>query len=435
MEPTSIGLALLGFAIFIIILGVPIAYALLSAALIGTGLLMGLPQALSQLHISLWEVGSNNLFINVPLYIFMGHLIYRTGMAAKVYESIYKWFGRFPGGISTTSVLSSASFGALTGSSIATVSTVGTMVIPEMKRYDYSPRLAMGSIASAGSLAILIPPSIPLVFYGIWTETSIAALFMAGVAPGILLTLLFVFIITIACIVNPNLGPKSDPIPLKEKLTSLPKILPAALVFGIIFGGIYTGYFSPTESAAVGIFSIMVISSFTQSLSFKILWEAVTDTIRISGTIMLILAAGVFMSRFLVLTDVTPTVVDSIASMQLNPYLLLFFIFLMYLVLGAMLDTFGMVILTLPLVFPVVTAAGFDSIWFGVFLVLMIEVSLITPPIGINVLLLSKLFPGEADLRDIFIGCIPFLLATFALIALITVYPNIVLWLPTNAAM
>lgn len=433
MDYTLIGVVILALAITAIIFGVPIAYTLIAGALVGTSFILGFDQALVQFHSSIWEVATNNLFVNVPLYIFMGHLINHTGMAKSVFECIYKWFGRLPGGISTTSVLSSASFGALTGSSIATISTVGTMVIPEMRRYQYSTKLAMGSIASAGTLAILIPPSIPLVFYGLWTETSIASLFLAGVIPGVLLALLFTLYISIACYVKPALGPRSEPSSWAEKLKQLPQLLPAALIFTIIFGGIYSGYFSPTESAAVGIFVIMVFASLGQKLSVESVLDSIRDTARISGSILLILAGGVFMSRFLVLTDVTGDLVNWVLEAELNRYVILFYVFVIYLVLGAVLDTFGMVILTLPLVFPIIINAGFDPVWFGVFLVLMIEISLITPPIGINALLLGKLFPDDASLTDIFIGCIPFLLCTLLLILLVVIYPELVLWLPNRS--
>lgn len=415
-----------------IVLGVPIAYTLITGALIGTALVLGFEQSLVQFHSSIWEVATNNLFVNVPLYIFMGHLINQTGMARSIFECLYRWFGRLPGGISTTSVLSSASFGALTGSSIATISTVGTMVIPEMRRYNYSTKLAMGSIASAGSLAILIPPSIPLVFYGLWTETSIAALFLAGVIPGLLLALIFTVYISTVCYLNPNLGPRSAPTPLREKIRELPKLVPALIIFAIIFGGIYSGYFSPTESAAVGIFVIMVFASVGQKLSVQNVLESIRATARISGSILLILAAGVFMSRFLALTDITTDLVNWVLSAELNRYLLLFYVFIIYLLLGAVIDTFGMVILTLPLVFPMMTQAGFDPVWFGIFLVLMIEISLITPPIGINTLLLGKLFPEEATLKEIFLGCIPFLGCILLLILLVVIYPELVLWLPNS---
>ena len=429
MDPLLIGLAAILIMVGLIIWGIPIAFALAIVGIIGNSILLGPSQAATQLTLIAWETGTNFLLIAIPLFIFMGQLTYHTGLATDMYEVVYKWLGRVPGGVAVTATVSSAGFGAVTGSSVTTIATMGSMVMPEMARYNYDPRLASGSIAAAGALAILIPPSIPMVVFGVWTETSIARLFIAGIIPGIIMAVMFAAYIIVRCIITPSMGPRGPKFSAADKWRSLFKLLPVILIFVCVLGGIYGGIVTPTEASAVGCVSVALIALFMGRLTLTRLKTALNQAAAITGILFFVVIGGIFMSRFLVLTKLTPTAVDFIVSMDLGRYGVVAMLVLLYLFLGTFLETFGLLVLTLPFVMPVFASLGFDQVWVGIFLVLMIEMALITPPVGLNVYVMHKVAP-DIPLTAIFRGSAPFVLITLAAVALFTVAPGIVLWLP-----
>jgi tripartite ATP-independent transporter DctM subunit len=375
-------------------------------------------------------MGTNFLLIAVPLFVFVGQLAFHTRIAADLYDCVYKWFGRLPGGIAVTATIASAAFGAVTGSSVAAVATMGAMVMPEMRRYGYDNRLATGSLSSAGTLAIMIPPSIPMVVYGLWTETSVGKLFIAGILPGILLTIGFCGWIVVRCLISPQMGPAGPAYPWGERVRALVRLLPTLLVFAVILGGIYGGVFTPTEASAIGAVSVIVVALCMRRLTWQNLKTTLQQTGTISAMIYAILFSGVLMSRLLAQTDVTPAMVNFITRQSLNPYVILFFFTIMYIFLGMILDTLGMIVLTLPFVFPVVKSLGFDPIWFGVYMTLMQEVAMLTPPIGLNVFVMAKIAP-DVPMVDIFRGVTPFVIICLAAVLLLTAFPSIALWLPS----
>lgn len=429
MDPLFIGLAAILIMVALIVWGIPIAFALVIVGIGGNSILLGPSQAATQLTLIAWETGTNFLLIAIPLFIFMGQLTYHTGLATDMYEVVYKWFGRVPGGVAVTATISSAGFGAVTGSSITTIATMGSMVMPEMARYNYDPRLASGSIAAAGALAILIPPSIPMVVFGVWTETSIARLFIAGIIPGIIMAVLFAAYIIVRCTITPSMGPRGPRFSAADKWRSLFKLTPVILIFLSVLGGIYGGIVTPTEASAVGCVAVAVIALFMGRLTLKRLKTALNQAAAITGILFFVVIGGIYMSRFLVLTKLTPSAVDFIVSLDLGRYGVIAMLVLLYLFLGTFLETFGLLVLTLPFVMPVFASLGFDQVWVGIFLVLMIEIALITPPVGLNVYVMHKVAP-DIPLTDIFRGSAPFVLITLAAVALFTVAPGIVLWLP-----
>ena len=431
MSEQSLGLLALSSMLLMIVVRVPIAISMLLTGLAGNVYIQGVEATLVQFQLVIWDIATNFILIALPLFIWMGQLGYRSGIGEDLYRCFYKWFGRRPGGLAVSSVVSSATFGAITGSSIATVMTMGKMLMPEMKRYGYSSGLASGSIASAGVLAILIPPSIPLVFYGVWTETSINDLFIAGIIPGLLLTIMFSLFIRIYCYFNPSSGPPGEYYPLSEKLASLVTLLPALVVVILVLGSIYSGIATTSEAAAVGVAGIMFVALFKRRLSVKIVKESIGESSKLSSNIFLLLLGGGIFSRFLVQTDLTSAWVQSISEMGLSPYLVMAALVLMYLLLGAILDTFGMIILTLPFVLPLVLSMGVDKVWFGIFIVLMIELSLITPPIGLNVIVMKQVVPG-VSLLDIYKGSLPFVVICLLMVLLLVIFPEIALWLPSK---
>lgn len=431
MPELFIGLIAIAALFMLIFLGVPIAFAMGVVGLVGNAVIAGLPQTFTQIGLLSWENGSNFLLIAAPLFIYMGQMVARSGIAGDLYDCMYKWLGRMPGGLAVTATATSTGFGAVTGSSIAAVATMGKMVMPELIRYGYNMRLSTGSIAAAGCLAILIPPSIPMVIYGVWTETSIGALFVGGIVPGLLTGLLFVLFITARCIANPSLGPRGERFSWPEKFLALSKLLPTAFIFTIVLGGIYGGVFTPTEASAVGAVGVTLVAFAMGRLNAAVLRDTLRDTGKISAMVFAIILGGVLFARFLVHTQITAELVSLIADASVNRYLVLALIALMFLVLGCVLDTFGMLILTLPFVMPVILTLGFDKVWFGIFFTMMVELALITPPVGLNVYVLRRVVP-TVEMSDIFLGALPFVALIVLMVLAIAIWPELVLWLPAQ---
>lgn len=424
------GLAILGLLMMLLI-RVPIGIALVTVGMIGNIGFQGLEPALIQFQLVIWEVATNFVLVSLPLFIWMGNLAQVSGFGQDLYYGFYRFFGRMPGGLAVTSVLSSASFGAVTGSSVATVSAMGKMMLPEMQRYRYDMGLASGSVASAGVLAILIPPSVPLVFYAAWTETSLGDLFIAGILPGILLAGLFVLSIIIRCLLDKTLAPAGETFTWSERLRALPYLLPALSVMLIVLACIYTGVASPVESAAIGVLCIFIIGLVRRQLSAHAIRKSLHQSASLSANIFVLFLGGVFFSRFMAQTGFIEQQITLLSAWSVSPYVFLFLLVILYLLLGAVLDTFGMIILTLPFVFPLIVSMGYDPVWFGIFIVMMIELSLITPPIGINVFVMQRVASG-VSLMTIFKGCFPFVLVSLFMVALLVCFPEIALWLPAK---
>lgn len=429
MTIQEIGIAGVVAMLALLALRVPVGIALAVTGALGLAALTGLKSASAQIMLVLMETGGNFLFVALPLFVLMGQLVYATRIAEDLFDCVYKWCGWLPGGLAVTSTVSCAAFGAVTGSSPVAVSTMGTMTMPEMRRYRYDMRLATGSIAAAGTLAIIIPPSVIMIVYGIWTETSIGKLFIAGIVPGLILTLGFSAYIIGRCLVTPSLGPPGPAFSWPERIRALVKLLPIALIFMIVLGGIYGGVFTPTEASGIGVAGVLAVALAMRRLSWRALRESLYETGLISGMVFLVVIGGVLISRFLVQTQITPAVIDAITGHGLNRYAVMVLLTLLYIVLGMILDVFGMLLLTLPFVFPIVIGLGFDPIWFGIYITIVCEVALITPPVGINCFIMKTVAP-EVSLSDIFRGCVPFVAVCLAVIGLLLAVPDIALWLP-----
>jgi C4-dicarboxylate transporter, DctM subunit len=428
---TSITLGYLGFAalIALIVLGVPIAWAITLVAFAGLAYLLGLEQAVVQFFATGFHTGAEFLFTAIPLFIFMGQIVSRARIGEDLYDTMHKWFGWLPGGLAVTSVTSCTAFGAVTGISSAAVGTMAKMVLPEMRRYGYDMKLATGSLATAATIAIMIPPSLLMILYGLWTETSIGKLFVAGIVPGLLTTFVFSAYIVIRCYITPSMGPKGPRYPWKERWLSLYRLVPIIVIFGMVIGGMYGGYFTPGEAAAIGASSTVAVALVMRRLTWSAFVEAVKDTAQLSALIFAILIAASVLSRFFVATQVTTSVIQWISETGVPPYAILAMLLLLLLVLGCVLDAFGMILLTLPFIFPIVIGLGFDPVWFGIVLVFITEIALVTPPIGINVYVLAKIQP-DIPMHHIFMGVLPFVVLALMILIMITIFPGIVLWLP-----
>ncbi|OWU81700.1 hypothetical protein ATO6_23420 [Oceanicola sp. 22II-s10i] len=433
MDPQTLGIVAFCCVIILIFIGVPIGAGLLLVGSIGLLVLEGLQYAQTQLLLNFMDQGTKFVFVAIPLYVLMGQLVFRTGLASDLYGCVYRWVGRLPGGLAIASVIAAAGFGAVSGGSATAVATLGPMCMPEMRRFKYNGGLAAGCIASAGTLGILIPPSIFLISYGIWTETSIGALFLAGIVPGLLMTLAYSCAILIICIIRPEMGPAGERFTWREKFAWLAKVLPVFCIFLIITVGIYGGIFDPTEAGAFGLAGVLFFSLVMRRLKFRLLLECMQSTLATSMMIFVILFGGHLISRFLVLTDLTSSLVIWISGLELSAWELIAALTLMYIVLGMLLDIWAMLLLTIPFVVPAAVATGLDPIWFGIYIIVMCELAAITPPVGLNVYIMARAAP-EVPVGRIFLGVTPFFLASLGLVVVLMAFPNLVLWLPNMAA-
>jgi len=431
VEVTTIGLLGVGFLILLLAMGVPIAFAMAAVGLGGIWILEGPSAAMAHVTLVSWSEGQSFVLVTIPLFVLMGQLVFYTGLASDLYSTVHKWIGRVPGGIAITSVLACGGFGAVTGSSIATVATMGSVVMPEMRRYNYDVSLATGSLAASGTLGILIPPSLIFIFYGVMTESSIGALFMAGVVPGILVAVMFSLIILLRCLLRPELGPRGPSVGWSVRFRSLTGLVPVLTLFVLVIGGIYAGLFTPTEAAGVGCAGVLILAGALRRLTRTSLSNALERTALVSAMIFSIIIGGYVLARFIALTGLTEILVDQIVGFELTrvPFLLL--LVLLYLILGAFLDAFGMLVLTIPFIVPVLEKVGVDLIWFGVFAVMMTELALVTPPIGANVFVMRRVAP-DVPMGDIFRGVLPFVIGVLAVLGLLTAFPELVLWLPSR---
>ncbi len=430
MMLTTVGVLAIILLLFLLLLGVPIAFAMGAAGLLGILVLEGPAAAMAQAALVPWAEARSFVLVTIPLFVLMGQLVFHTGLATELYDGLRAWIGWIPGGMAITSVLACGAFGAVTGSSIATVATMGAIVMPEMDRFGYDRRLATGALAASGTLGILIPPSVIFIFYGVMTETSIGALFIAGIIPGILTAAMFSAIIYFRCLVRPELGPPGPVACWRSRLAAVKRLGPILGLFILVIGGIYGGIFTPTEAAGVGCAGVLVAALPRQRLNLRDVRKAMEDTVLISVMLLAIIVGGYVFARLMAVTEITESLVGLLVGLDLGRAGFLFVLVFLYLGLGAMLDVFGMLVLSIPFVMPVVLALGIDPVWFGVFVVIMAEVALVTPPIGANVFVMRRIAP-DVPMEDIFWGVAPFVLGEFVVILLLVLFPAIALWLPS----
>jgi len=421
-------------ALFVLLLlRIPVAFSIFAVGLVGVSILNGPGAAMSLLASETFTIASNAELIVVPLFILMGNIATETGMSRKLYDAAYALIGSIRGGLASATIVGCAGFAALCGSSVASALTMGRVSLSEMKRYDYSPKLSTGAVAAGGTLGILIPPSTGFVIYAILTQQSIGRLFLAGVLPGIMLCVLFVILITIMATIKPSLAPAGPKTSWWEKGQGMLGATPILLIILLTIGGIYTGIFSPVEAAAVGAGLATLFGVAMRKLSLTSFWRASQGAITTTATVMLILIAAHMLNPFLALSHIPSALGEFLTSLDMGPYGVLLIILACYLVLGCFLEGFAMLVLTMPIFFPVITSLGFDPIWFGVLVVLTLEMGLISPPVGVNVFIVKSVAPN-VPLKDIFIGVMPFWLVMLVAILLMVMFPSIVLTLP-NAMM
>ncbi|MFP4476914.1 MAG: TRAP transporter large permease [Desulfatibacillaceae bacterium] len=429
MEVTTIGI--LGIAVLIVLLfsRMPVGFVMALIGVVGFSVVVNPKAGMAKLATDLYTTFASYSLTVIPLFVLMGQIAFQAGISRRLYDSAYVLFGHRRGGLAMATVGACAAFSAVSGSTNATAATMGVVTLPEMKRYGYDMGFATGTVAAAGSLGILIPPSVIFIVYGVLTEQSIGQLFAAGIIPGALLTILFLLTLYIRVSLNPEIAPPGPRSSLKEKAKSLLGVLEATILFFLVIGGMFFGIFTPTEAAAVGAFLTLVIALIRRQLSWEGFVKSLADTTRISCMVMMIVAGAVVFGHFMAITRVPYSLANWIAELPLPNFAVMGVIIFVYLLGGCFMDALAMIMLTVPIFFPVVEALGYDPIWFGVTIVLVTEMGVITPPVGVNVYVVSGVAP-DVPLEKIFRGVLPMLIPLLICWIILLIFPQVALFLP-----
>ena len=430
MSLTTIGI--IGIVILVILLfsNMPVGFVMGFLGFLGFSYVVNINAGLSLLARDIWDVfGSYGLTV-IPLFVFMGQIAFQSGISRRLYDSAYVLLGHRRGGLAMATVGACAGFSAISGSTNATAATMATVTLPEMKRYKYDMSLATGTVAAAGSLGILIPPSVIFIVYGILTEQSIGKLFAAGILPGILLSILFVLTIYLRVLKNPSLAPPGPKTSMVEKIKAFTGVLETLILFAIVMGGIFFGIFTPTEAAAAGAFFTLLMAILRRQLTWEGFVNSLADTTRISCMVMVIVTGATIFGHFMAITRLPFELAGWVSALPLPRSAIMMVIILIYLFGGCFMDALAMVMLTIPIFFPVSQALGFDPIWFGVVIVLITEMGVITPPVGVNVYVVYGV-AKDVPLEAIFKGVLPMLLALLICNLILLFLPQIALFLPS----
>jgi tripartite ATP-independent transporter DctM subunit len=428
MTPQIIGVYGIVGLVLLTFLRVPLGAAMGLVGLAGYAAIDGWDKAFIVFGTTPYSLASYSFSV-LPLFILMGTVATRSGMSRELFEAANAIFAGRRGALSMATIGACAGFAAISGSSVATAATFTPIAVPEMRRYGYDMRLATGSVAAAGTLGILIPPSVIMVIYALLAEQSVPALFAAGMIPGVLLALLFVGVVWVIAQVRPDWAPAGESMPWRDRIRTARAMWKLVLLFGLAVGGIYTGWFSPTEAAGIASFAAIVIALAGRELSVPQLWDCVLESLRTTALLMFIIVGAWIFAYFVVQTRVPVLLVETINEFSLAPWQVLVVILMFYIVLGCFLDSVAIVVVTVPVFLPVVMALGYDAVWYGVLMVVVVEVGLITPPVGLNVFVIRAQLP-DVTLGTMFRGIVPFLAADAILIALLLIFPGIALWLP-----
>ncbi|KQK27943.1 hypothetical protein ARD30_24090 [Bosea thiooxidans] len=423
MVPTSLGLL-----IVLLGLSIPVGAALLLLALSLGAAFSPMPIYLAMGEV-IWSASTNAILVSVPLFVLLGEILLRSGMADRLYGSMSHWLAWLPGGLMHANIGASMVFAATSGSSVATAATIGTVATPVIKSYGYGERLFLGTVAAGGTLGILIPPSINLIIYGWLTQTSVPQLYLAGFVPGIVLGLIFMATILICCLIRPQWRGRAIETSWNQRIASLGGLVPPGIIFLIVIGSIYAGFATPTESAALGVVVAIGLAAINRRLSVRMILEALDGTMRTSAMIMLIVASAFFLNFVLSAIGLVGALNSFITGLGLGPMGTLVAIIVFYLILGCFMEPLPMMIVTIPIIVPVVVQAGFDPVWFGIMVVLLCETAMITPPVGVNLYVVQGV-RGRGVISDVILGVLPFIGSLLAMIVLIIAAPDIVMWLP-----
>jgi C4-dicarboxylate transporter DctM subunit len=427
MNPTLITLAFF-VMVFMMIAGIPIAVSMALVGIVGGIAVYGMP-FMNSIAPVLWGVQNENLLTSIPLFVLLGELLLRSGIADRMYLALAAWFGRLPGGLLHTNIGSCALFAATSGSSVATAATISTVALPSLMKRGYPIRPSLGSIAAGGTLGILIPPSVNMIIYGSLTNNSIGKLFVAGIIPGLLLTASFMLYIAISSILSGNTL-REEKVSFKDKLIVSQHLIAPLIVFGVVMGSLYFGIATATESAALGVTTVLFFVVKSGRLSWPLLRGCFISTARVSGMILLIIAAAFILNLTISLTGVAEVMTKWVTSLGLSSTGLILGLILFYLLLGMFMDVLSMMVATIPVTYPIAIALGIDPIWFGIFIILMCELGLITPPVGMNLFVVHGIRSDSGTISDVMWGALPYAIIIILFTLLLMVFPQIVTWLP-----
>ena len=433
---TASAMGVLGIVVMIslFLTRMPVSYVMTLVGVVGFAALASLTGGLNLLAKDFYDVFSSYNLTTIPLFVLMGQIAFNAGISGKLYRAAYRFFGHTKGGLAIATTVSCTAFGAVCGSSPATAATMATVGLPEMRRRGYSDALATGTVASGGGMGMIMPPSVVLIIYGIITQQSIGKLFMAGVVPALLVTLLFIITILIWCHIAPEAGPAGEVFSWGEKLRSLPGVIEPLVIFFLVIGSIFYGVCTATEAAGLGVICVLAVSLIRRRLDWPKLIGACYDTMKASCMIMLLVAGATVFSKFLAVTRIPYDISIWIGGFDLHPYLVFCLVLVVYLIGGCFMDSLALVMLTVPVFYPLVISLGFDPIWFGVIIVMVTEMGVITPPVGLNVYVVygvAQTLPGNViGLEEIFKGIFPFTLAVLVGTILMLFFPSIILFLP-----
>lgn len=417
----------LAILIVVLALAVPVAA--------GLGILgLGLSELFSKLPLSLamgemaWGTSNNFLLVAIPFFVLLGEVLLRSGMAERMYNALVQWMPWLPGGLMHSNIAACAMFAATSGSSVATAATIGTVAMDEIEKHGYSERLFLGTIAAGGTLGILIPPSINMIVYGVLTDTSIPKLYLAGIIPGLVLAGLFSLTVLAFCIARPALGGRRVATSWDARIRALPDLIPPLVIFLAVIGSIYAGWATATESAALGVIAALAVAAWHRRLTVRLLLQAFEGTMRTTAMIMAILIAAYFLNFVITSIGLTSQINTYITALGLTPIQLLVVVVIFYFILGMFMETLSMMVATVPILAPIMFKAGYDPIWFGILVVILMELAMITPPVGINLYVVQGLRKrGKID--DVIIGSAPFVVTMLVMIVILSVWPELALWL------
>ena len=429
MSPTTIGIIGLAALFLLIFSRMPVGFVMALVGLVGFGTVVSFGAALNMMVKDLFDVfGSYNLTV-MPLFILMGQIAFHAGISTRLFNVAYRFMGHWPGGMAIATIGACAGFSAICGSTNATAATMAAVTLPEMKKYGYHDRLATGVVAAGGSLGILVPPSVIFIIYGVMTEQSIGKLFMAGILPGVLLTGLFILTVMLWARLRPGLAPQGQRATFREKITSLSGLVETLILFVMVMGGLFLGLFTPTEAGAVGAFGTLAIALIRRNINWAGFVQALFETTRISCMILVIVAGATIFGHFLAITRIPFELAAWVTGFDLPPYAIMGLIILVYLVGGCFIDALALIMLTVPIFYPVIITLGYDPLWFGVVIVMVTQIGVVTPPVGVNVYVVSSVADG-VPLETIFRGVLPLLAALVAATLLLIPLPQIALFLP-----
>ena len=425
----EISLIALGVLLLLAFLGLPLGFGMILVGVAGFAIIRNLNGALAMSTQQIVDLSMNFEFTVLPLFILMGAFVHRANLSQELYDAANSWLGHRRGGLAMATVVACGGFATISGSSLATAATMTKVAMPPMRRYGYDDRLATGTIAAGGTLGILIPPSVPMVIYGILTETDIGKLFIAGIIPGILMILLYSASITAVTLYRPEWGPKAPRIPIRERWPYLVNVWGVIALFVLVIGGIYGGIFTPTEAASIGAFGGMLFVLLRRRLNWSTLIESLVEAGRTTGIIFTVGFGALIFSNFVTVAGLPRDLVQLINAAQLSPTGVILLICFIYLILGCLLDSLAMILLTVPVFFPIIKSLGLDPVWFGIIVIIVVEIGLITPPIGLNVFVVQSMIEN-ITLGQVFAGITPFFFASLIGLLLIVYFPIIALLLP-----